>query len=477
MLRAEAHDSAVNFAGAANNAYARFLDHDNTGTSPASDLEGTVTARALEASSWEPDIDRRWERVFGELDLENAKLLHVSEFDRGRRTYLRSGRIYKIMYKALEETRARRALSLSGECEVLKKLQDVHGVPRNCAYCATSTVEILSYDFIEGQPLSKVLLTNIQRLLVLHKIAVVLTQISRQGIAHNDILMRNVLVNGAGSVALIDFDQSMETSPAKALLANFTGVTLGMNKSYGSFSTVAKHLFLDSLPSPVSDAIRQARKKIKYFFANTPLPRIPKTAAPKLHKLHEAWSIALQSDANSPGVPICYYELWEDNYRLPGERPWAERWAAFRSLTDYKNKRVLELGCNLSLLSCFLLKEAGAQDALCVDADARILAAAQFVADAYGVAPLYRRVNVDAPQDWESQLLSFRPDVVFALSVFNWVRDQSRLLRFLSNFNELIFEGHELFEVERGRFLQVGFKEIKQVATSERNRPVMVCRK
>lgn len=54
MLRAEAHDSAVNFAGAANNAYARFLGHDNTGLQGF----GSVFLRALLGMLGAGDMER-----------------------------------------------------------------------------------------------------------------------------------------------------------------------------------------------------------------------------------------------------------------------------------------------------------------------------------------------------------------------------------------------------------------------------------
>ena len=80
--------------------------------------------------------------------------------------------------------------------------------------------------------------------------------------------------------------------------------------------------------------------------------------------------------ASSPGRALAYYELDFGGLRLPGERPWAVRWRVLRQITALRGRRVLELGCNLGLLSIFLLKEAGAAAALAVDRDPLILEAA-----------------------------------------------------------------------------------------------------
>ncbi|MGH9904066.1 MAG: hypothetical protein ACRD8U_00620 [Pyrinomonadaceae bacterium] len=252
-------------------------------------------------------------------------------------------------------------------------------------------------------------------------------------------------------------------------------LTFGMKKPYGAFPTVAKQLVLDNSPEPVLERLSRVKSRLKYSLGTNRNPRLPQTAPHKPHRLLEAWTIARKSDASSPGVPVCYYEIVEDGYRFPGERPWADHWAMLRKITSYRDKRVLELGCNLSLFSSFLLKEEGVKDAMCVDADSRILAAAQLVSDAYEVAPLYKRVNFDSARNWERELIAFEPDIVTALSVLNWVQDKERFMRFLSNFNQVIFEGHDPFEIEKARFRKCGFSEIKEVATSERARPLILC--
>jgi hypothetical protein len=66
---------------------------------------------------------------------------------------------------------------------------------------------------------------------------------------------------------------------------------------------------------------------------------------------------------------------------------------------------------------------------------------------------------------------------VFALSVLNWVQDKQRLLDFLGRFEEVIFEGHDSFDVESRQLGSVGFKQIDIVGVSERGRKIIHCRK
>jgi hypothetical protein len=131
----------------------------------------------------------------------------------------------------------------------------------------------------------------------------------------------------------------------------------------------------------------------------------------------------------------------------------------------------------MSLLSCFLLKEGKATAAMGVDVDPSILEAAKLVSSALGVDPVYRQQDFDSPSGWENELKEFKPDLVFALNVLNWVQDKERFLNFLGCFDEIIFEGHDDFETERNNFKARGFRNIKLISITERKRPVIHCRR
>jgi SAM-dependent methyltransferase len=207
------------------------------------------------------------------------------------------------------------------------------------------------------------------------------------------------------------------------------------------------------------------------------LPVLPRDATAAHRLLLRAWDKAQVCRSNAPGVPAAYYSLVYDGVQFPGKRPWHDRWSYLEGATCYRRKRVLELGCNMGLLSTYVMKAGGAAAAMGVDADGGVLQAARLVARALGVAPEFSQIDLDSPEPWESRLLDFRADLVFALSVLKWVRDKARLLAFLGNFPELVYEGHDGLDIEVARLKSAGFQHIRLICESERRRPVIYCRR
>ena len=212
-------------------------------------------------------------------------------------------------------------------------------------------------------------------------------------------------------------------------------------------------------------------------FENHELPAIKEDADPKLKKLLDAWRIAQKSNASAPALPLAYYAIDFGGYHFPGERPWNERWNRLKSLSNYKRKTILELGCNMGLLSVHLLKESGAEKCIGVDHDKKILESAKLISEVFDVNARFEQINFDSSKDWEGELLSENIEILFALNVLNWVNDKDRFLNFLSNFPEIIFEGHDTREIERKRFEKIGFNIIEEIGYSERERIILRCRK
>jgi serine/threonine protein kinase len=379
------------------------------------------------------------------------------------------------------------------EAALLRRLMPLRVTPQAISYKELSGFSCLSYNIVEGVPLSQ---TGFS-LHLIWRLFGVLTKISAKGVAHRDLVEGNVLVARNGSVFVIDFDQAVETSPFRAFLNNVFGLSVH-GLCYGSFFSLVSSLWrkrmgrLESAASVVlpSSALKSAAKAVLPSSAisllrrfrssqrwNSSLPRIADSAPTKLHLLRTAWELAQRSNASSPGIPICYYEVWEEGICFPGERPWLERWKYLRSCTNYQGKTILELGSNIGLLSSFLLRDRGAKMAICVDADPHILAASQLVGGAYAVSPISVCLNFDDDENWEEVLELFAPDIVFCLNVLNWVSNKSRMMRFLGKFNEVIFEGHEVRAVHYEQLTKIGFVNVTPIALSERGRDVFLCRK
>jgi SAM-dependent methyltransferase len=159
---------------------------------------------------------------------------------------------------------------------------------------------------------------------------------------------------------------------------------------------------------------------------------------------------------------------------LPGERPWTLRWEAIRRAVDFRGTNVLELGCNMGLLSSFAMLE-GATSAHGVDRDAPILEASRLTASALGVTPTFEQVDLANDLEWEERLAG--RDVVVAMSVIHWLPNPGRVLSFLGTHPIAIYEGHDDLTTEIARLRQAGFSHVTSLLESERGRHVLLARK
>ena len=380
-------------------------------------------------------------------------------------------RFYKtVRRQALEPARRQDA---RGEFDLLWRCRGITGVPDALELIEDAHHQILALQRVPGRPLSDLELGWPRFARIMLRLIRLVWAIARRGVRHNDLRPENVMVAPDGRIHLVDFDQASTGGFAECLLAGL-GLPIGGVPVCNGLLAPLRERVQARLSPRLLRALRGRRLRRARASA---LPSLPAGAGLAVRALHEAWRIAADANASSPGRTIAYYELDLDNLRFPGERPWAARWRVLRHVTTYANRRVLELGCNMALLSTFVLKEAGASAALAVDRDPAILAAAAKVADAFGVQPVFRQVDFDRDPGWEDRLESFAPDVVVALSVLHWVQDKARFLAFLGRFDEVIFEGHDSSRIERGRLRQAGFTDIDLVDTSERGRPILLARK
>jgi Methyltransferase domain len=395
----------------------------------------------------------------------------TSPLDSARAFGAADDRFYKIVARgALAPERRQDA---RGEFDLLRRCHGLSGVPQALELIEDAGQQILVLQRVPGRPLSSIDLGWPRFVLIILRLIRLVWVIARRGVRHNDLRPENVMVAPDGRIHPVDFDQASTGGFAECLLAGL-GLPVGGAPVCNGLLAPLRERIQARLSPRLLRALRGRRLRRRRVGGP---PVLPAGAGPATRALHSAWRIAADADASSPGQTIAYYELAFDDLLFPGERPWAARWRCLRHVTTYANRRVLELGCNMALLSTFLLKEAGASAALAVDRDPAILAAAAKVGEAFGVQPQFRCIDFDRDPGWEDQLAAFTADVVVALSVLHWVQDKARFLAFLGRFDEVIFEGHDSSRIERGRLRQAGFTEIDLVDTSERGRPILLARK
>jgi predicted Ser/Thr protein kinase/2-polyprenyl-3-methyl-5-hydroxy-6-metoxy-1,4-benzoquinol methylase len=406
-------------------------------------------------------------------DVENIKFISESEVDPSRKTFLLNDIIIKS--RKLDDDRSAhlRHNDLEQEYTILKLNDAIKGVPKALHYNKNGIYELLFLSYLPGVQLRNLQLSFFSSVKVTLKVLKILVRLSIKGICHNDVTPQNVLLTEKNKASLVDFDQAVRTTIVKAFAGNIFGIKSGESKvSYG-LNTILKDYLRKHFPNFLFSLKRLLGRTPE--FEKHELPAIKDDADPRLKKLLDAWRIAQKSNASAPALPLAYYAIDFEGYHFPGERPWNERWNRLKNASGYLGKTILELGCNMGLLSIHLLKEAGAAKCIGVDHDKKILESAKLISEVFEVNPVFKQINFDSTKDWESELLSENIEIVFALNVLNWVNDKDRLLKFFTNFPEIIFEGHDTTEVERKRFEQIGFTTIEEIGYSERERIILKC--
>jgi len=406
--------------------------------------------------------------------IENILFISKSDDDPSRMTYLYNSIIIKSRKKDDDQTAHLRQNNLKEEYEILKSCEDIKSIPKALYYFNNEYYELLFLTYLPGIQLYKLNISLKELFKISFKLSKILIKLSALGICHNDIMSRNILVENGEVVSLIDFDQAIKSKPYVAFARQLLGINIGESKVNHSIITIIKDYLRKKFPR----IILRIKKLLPRIYPDVDkLPSLEKDADPNLIKLLNGWQIAQSSNASSPGLPKAYYAIEYKGVYFPGERPWIKRWDELKNISNYFGKTILELGCNMGLLSTFLLKEGGAVKSIGVDHDEQILKSAKIISEVYDVNPLFFQVNFDSGKDWESELLSYKADIVFALNVLNWIRNKERFLKFLSNFPEVIFEGHDLPAIEKKRFADIGYTSIEEIGFSERERIILRCRK
>ncbi len=185
--------------------------------------------------------------------------------------------------------------------------------------------------------------------------------------------------------------------------------------------------------------------------------------------LKKAWIYPGGGGGNRP-----YYSLQINGEFLRGERDWLIRWSALQEMKPIiEKKKVLELGCNMGLHSIFFTKY---WNCTCVGLDCpdnklaekgtpELIKSATFAQEAFGVKFPIHQLNLDS-DNYES-VLGTNFDIVICFSVLFWVSEKDKLMRYLSKFKHVIFEGHHSNEQEINNFKKFGFMNYKIIAATQ----------
>lgn len=189
--------------------------------------------------------EQTWAHALAQLDIAAATVLHVSASDPARRTYRLDDTVWKLVLLHHSASTDERGLSLSDEFSLVESLRQTKGIPRTMALRETDDATAAGYSHIGGNAIDEIDGGVGARISAVFRLAIVLWRVSLQGVCHNDIKCRNVLVSEQDrSVWLIDFDQAARSSRWRALRSNFLGHKTGPASAYpSSFLRVARRVW------------------------------------------------------------------------------------------------------------------------------------------------------------------------------------------------------------------------------------------
>ena len=425
-----------------------------------------------------------WDQIVSQELGDGSKLLSVSVSSSDCRVYSLSTSVFKIRRLTPASIRGR-LNSLEDEFLIMKGLKSLASTPKPISYKRIDGWEILKmtkipalpiFDPTFGQPRE-----NFKDFLNIMRFA---WSINKLGYSHGDYHFQNIGKNLENSLSVFDFDQASVGNPLHCMMRDFLGI--GSHARFTDISLIKRArkvqiiwpLFavFSRLRQMAVKLVRTLQKKRgASLVAQQPLNA--RTALSKdnsLMQLAEAWKIAAKSNASSPGLLIAYYSLDVSGINFPGERPWLQRWESIQGRINFKDKKFLELGCNLGLLSTHA-KLSGASACLGIDIDSNIVKAASLVSKAFDMDVSFQQLSLDDSRAWENEIDGY--DIVSALSVIHWVKDKKRAWSFLGKHKEIIYEGHESDIEAQENLKKVGFTKIYSFSQSERGRQVFYATK
>jgi hypothetical protein len=384
-----------------------------------------------------------WDAIVANVLGDGAQLVSVSRDTPDSRLYRRGARAAKIRT---------RASPLPGP-SMERKAQELRVRGLDAHYASSGSWEILTRPWIEGDPLATMSagLRFGERLALFRRLLEEVVRLRRVGVGVGDLHPETIVVSG-DAIWLLGYGHAVERTAGD------------------------RHALPRLLAGVLFPDLKRWRERLGTLFqgtARTPVPPDDGQAVSaeegswehEIELLRQAWHLGRTGGENSSP----YYAFTYRGVHFPGGRPWYLRWEPIRHSIDFRNKRVIELGCNMGLLSSFAMIH-GAASAIGVDHEPDIVESARLVARALSSGAEFETIDLGADRDWEKELGS--ADIVTMLSVWNWLspETQQRALRFLGRHGEVLYEGHDPLDVEVARLQSAGFHDVRVLATTDRNR-------
>lgn len=178
--------------------------------------------------------------------------------------------------------------------------------------------------------------------------------------------------------------------------------------------------------------------------------------------IERAWGMSTGGMGRKP-----YYSIIISGKKFEGERAWELRWKKFRGALDWDHRRILDLGTCMGVVPAFLFKYFNIDSATAIDFNQHHIIATELVKKAFRIPEEKMRIiNIDLDNSDYEEVLGYDYDVVFCFSFLRWIKDKDRLLKYLSNFENILFEAHDLDGDVVTTFKNIGFTTHKLLGES-----------
>lgn len=391
------------------------------------------------------------------------QLISVSPLDSDRRVYRCHRRSLKIRRLRGEAQDKRQfGQTLTAEYQALLHASE-HGFCDPPSLSREPGWEVLQCNYVNGTPLSSVWpVEGWWRRTMFAVISIrIIFRLNCIGIYHGDLSSTNFIVTEDGAVQLIDFGDARITSPVQAVINEWKRFLFGRHG-----------LLLRSLKTGLLRAFPATQTPFRRWKMRNATPLTLETSDPDYRELSRVWQAASRWNSTE-GQWLAYSSLTVGGEHFPGQRPWLLRWTRIREHVSFRGKRVVDLGCNMGLLTSFAMLE-GAKSATGIEGESQLVQAARDLAAVLGVDSQFLQADLDGP---DLEELCRGADIVVAMSIFEWVEDKQRLLRIFSNCDEILYEGHDPLPMEKQRLRSAGFTTVIEVIRGDRGRTVLYDRK
>ena len=144
------------------------------------------------------------------------------------------------------------------EADLLRRCQGIPGIPSFVAWTQSGAARVLVLQRLDAQPLSQLEIGWLRLGAVLLALGGLVVRLAWRGISHNDLQPENILLDRAGRIHLVDFDQVSSGSFVLCLARSFLGLRLVGMPVKSTMWAALRERIQASLPSAAIFARRAA---------------------------------------------------------------------------------------------------------------------------------------------------------------------------------------------------------------------------